>query len=307
MRIGARLAADPRCDVALDITGRVDDKAAYDKLARKRKRKSCPRTPRMRRRASPSPPPSLSFPNALQELFVACLEIFKGPGTVPTPHDVLPLHRILDDMKPEDVGLSSDLPFFDPESTISEAAPRVSYTTIHKCRNFSLCILFLPSGGVIPLHNHPGMTVLSKLLLGSVHVRSYDWIVPCDLSNLCLIPGSSNARPARAKMNGQITAPCKSSVLYPTTGGNIHEFKAVTPCAILDVIGPPYSQQDGRDCSYYRVVPSPEFLADGRLDVEDKDGHAAEGYGWLEEIEVAEEHLMDWIEYLGPQVMGMGC
>ncbi|KAI4381604.1 hypothetical protein MLD38_007664 [Melastoma candidum] len=295
MRIGARLAADPVCDVAAYICS--------NKVVRKRKRCSG----RMRRGAPPPPPRSSSFPNALQDLFVACREIFKGPGTVPTPHDVLALRSILDDMRPEDVGLSDDLPFFDPKSTTSETSPRVSYTTIYECGNFSLCIFFLPSGGVIPLHNHPGMTVFSKLLLGSMHVRSYDWINPCDPSTPCAITRSSNAKPARVKMNGIITAPCKSSVLYPTTGGNIHEFKAVTPCAILDVIGPPYSQQDGRDCSYYRVVPSPEFLADGRLDVEDKDGHAAEGYGWLEEIEVAEEHLMDWIEYLGPQVMGMGC
>ncbi|KAG4927570.1 hypothetical protein GLYMA_19G115600v4 [Glycine max] len=239
--------------------------------------------------------PELSVSKTLHQLFDSCREAFKGPGTVPSPQDVKRLTHILDNMKPEDVGLSRDLQFFKPGNIVKENQ-RVTYTTVYKCDNFSLCIFFIPEGGVIPLHNHPDMTVFSKLLLGLMHIKSYDWVEP-EASDDNMLQPQSQLRLARLKVDKVFTSSCGTSVLYPTTGGNIHEFTAITPCAVLDVIGPPYSKEDGRDCSYYRDHPYTCFPNE-RIIGEAKEEN--DSYTWLEEIEMPENSEMNGVEYLGP-------
>lgn len=46
-------------------------------------------------------------------------------------------------------------------------------------------------------------------------------------------------------------APCKASVLFPTSGGNMHTLTAATPCALLDVLAPPYAEDLGRPSTYF--------------------------------------------------------
>ncbi|KAJ8763212.1 hypothetical protein K2173_025597 [Erythroxylum novogranatense] len=228
-----------------------------------------------------------AVPNVLQELYASSRDIFKGPGTVPSLNDVKRLCQILDNMKPEDVGLTSKLPFFNPK-TAFKGTPRVSCTTIYKSDNFSLCMFFLPANGVIPLHNHPGMTVFSKLLVGTMHIKSYDWVDPLT-GNEPIEP--SKLRLAKLIANEEFTAPCSSSVLYPTMGGNIHQCRAITPCAFLDVLGPPYSKEDGRDCSYYKDFPYHAYTNGGMRLAEQE----ASSYGWLEEIDMPDNSDMDVI------------
>ncbi|KAI3993861.1 hypothetical protein MKX01_002874 [Papaver californicum] len=241
--------------------------------------------------------PAMSM--SLQKLFTACKQVFKGPGTIPNSLQVQNLSDILNNMNPEDLGLSTDLLLF-KSGGVATGTPSITYTTICKTQNFSMCLFFLPPSAVIPLHNHPEMTVFSKLLLGSMHIKSYDWV---DSGS----PSSSQLRLAKLKADKVFTAPCNTSVLYPTSGGNIHAFTALTPCALLDVIGPPYSKEDGRDCSYYRDFPCSVSIALGRKNWWNMSSEPSleenNAYGLLEEIKMPKDLKMEGIEYLGPQII----
>jgi len=148
-------------------------------------------------------------------------------------------------------------------------------------------VFCFPAGATLPLHDHPEMVVLSKLLYGSVRVRSYDWVAapPCSAVRKCALPilpsspaiahwsrssfvaplGLTRRRAAAGGLARVVAAdevrraPCEASVLFPRSGGNLHAFTAVTPCAILDVLTPPYSEERGRPSTYFSDVLIPSL------------------------------------------------
>ncbi|XP_054803368.1 plant cysteine oxidase 2-like isoform X1 [Prosopis cineraria] len=239
----------------------------------------------------------------VQKLFKTCKEVFAsgGTGIVPPPQDIEKLRSVLDAITPEDVGLKPDMPYF--RTTAAQRIPRITYLHIYECPNFSMGIFCLPPSGVIPLHNHPGMTVFSKLLFGTMHIKSYDWVVdlppqtPASLEPTEI--QSSEVRLAKVKVDADFTAPCSPSILYPAEGGNMHCFTAVTACAVLDVLGPPYSDPDGRHCTYYLNYPFSNFSVDGMSLAEEEKGT----HEWLQEREKPEDLEVVGTMYGGPKIV----
>ncbi|KAK7266330.1 hypothetical protein RIF29_18973 [Crotalaria pallida] len=247
---------------------------------------------------------SKKMTSPFQKLFETCKDVFAsgGAGIVPPPPDIERLQSVLDGIKPEDVGLRPDMPYF--VTNTGQRIPRITYLHIYGCEKFSMGIFCLPPSGVIPLHNHPQMTVFSKLLFGTMHIKSYDWVVdlPADSSTVVKQPSESltpETRLAKIKVDADFTAPCNPSILYPNDGGNLHCFTAVTACAVLDVLGPPYSDPDGRHCSYYLNYPFSRFPVDGTNIPEEE----RKDYEWLQEREEPNDVQVLGKMYSGPQIV----
>uniref|UniRef100_A0A6N2LGV7 cysteine dioxygenase n=1 Tax=Salix viminalis TaxID=40686 RepID=A0A6N2LGV7_SALVM len=163
---------------------------------------------------------------------------------------------------------------------------------------FWMCIFCFPTSSVIPLHDHPSMTVFSKVLYGSLHVKAYDWVEPaCYSKNKG--PGYPTVRLAKLTVDKILTAPCETSVLYPKRGGNLHCFTAVSPCAVLDILTPPYRENAGRKCTYYHDYPFTTFSRGNGAEIDDEkiDEHA-----WLAEIDTPDDLYMRQGDYTGPAV-----
>ncbi|TKY65206.1 Plant cysteine oxidase 2 [Spatholobus suberectus] len=238
-----------------------------------------------------------------QKLFQTCNQVFAstGPGVVPSPQHIEMLRSVLGAIKQEDVGLKPEMPYF--TSNNPRRTPKITYLHIYNCDQFSMGIFCLPPSGVIPLHNHPGMTVFSKLLFGTMHIQSYDWVVDLPPHMPTIVKPSETQTPdmrlAKVKVDADFSAPCDPSILYPAEGGNMHCFTAVTACAVLDVLGPPYSDPDGRHCTYYHNFPFSNSSVDG-ISIPEEERKA---YEWLQEKEKPKNYQVVGKMYSGPKIV----
>jgi hypothetical protein len=133
----------------------------------------------------------------------------------------------------------------------------VTYLHILEAGRISLGVFLLPAGTVLPLHSHPGMTVLSRVLFGALRVRAYDWAEPAAARGTAahrLQSAAGWARRAKLHRAGELQAGDAPAALFPESGGNLHELAALEDCAVLDLLSPPYAPDEGRDCGYYEVL-----------------------------------------------------
>uniref|UniRef100_A0A8C6TL42 2-aminoethanethiol (cysteamine) dioxygenase a n=1 Tax=Neogobius melanostomus TaxID=47308 RepID=A0A8C6TL42_9GOBI len=162
--------------------------------------------------------------------------------------------------------------------------PPVTYMHICETPVFSMGVFLLRSGASIPLHDHPGMNGMLKVLYGKVSVRCFDKLDSEDVPSLCrsMLRCVSEYSPS--------STPC----LLTPQRDNLHQIQALGgPAAFLDILAPPYDPDNNRDCHYYRVLQPSATSSEAPERPEET---------WLLEIPQPEEFWCGGQVYSGPPV-----
>lgn len=201
----------------------------------------------------------------------------------PSSSTLWKLCRLMDSIAPYDLGLDEQthclLPSFrennseqircEPSSpSVGGHSPKgIACYPIYECPEFTAAIFMLEKGSTIPLHDHPGMTVVSKLVYGEIAVRAFDPIgnAPVGLFGRLSVDDriKANSGVDRNKPSQQcdeefpfaVSSSCR--VFYPNRA-NLHEFTALSNSAILDILAPSYDPVS-RPCTYFRELDEDEI------------------------------------------------
>lgn len=250
-----------------------------------------------------SPGMDTSPPSRLQEAFDYAKSCVKHEGAL-SAESVSKLRKLIGSVPLEELGFSSELLKVSSLNGAGARAPLpkwsdsksscITYLHIYEDEDLTMGIFCFPPNATIPLHNHPEMTVVSRLLFGTLRVKSFDWAEDGPE------PGVSTGAVAKLVSDDTLSAPSEPFVLYPDEG-NIHSFTAKTPCAVLDVLSPPYAPEFGRDCTYYEELELNELELQKAKDSNDCTNDSTR-YVYLKEYEPPSDFEVTRGRYVGRQV-----
>lgn len=121
----------------------------------------------------------------------------------------------------------------------------VFYMKLYEDSIISVGIFIIKSHQRIPLHDHPRMFGLIKVLDGQGHLNAYN----------VQLEKNPNELLCTKQISTSIDSQSETAVIYPDKS-NIHEIYASQDhhCAFLDILSPPYSNEN--DCTCYIAIPS---------------------------------------------------
>ncbi|XP_042857228.1 2-aminoethanethiol dioxygenase-like [Penaeus japonicus] len=206
------------------------------------------------------------------------------------------LYNILNTIKAEDINLDpsllQDRGTFNPSR---DGAP-VTYMQLYEDSDVTICVFILKKGVRLPMHDHPGMHGLLKVLHGTVAVQSYSFIANMCMDGVPVNQSLSGIFPAKKHESVTISASDPACRLFPEKQ-NVHEIYSLDgPAAFLDILSPPYGTDERlgieRDCHYYQELDgsfAPPQVPEGRL-------------VWLVNVPSPTDFWCDQADYKGPPI-----
>ena len=117
----------------------------------------------------------------------------------------------------------------------------------------------LRRGQSMPLHDHPSMTVICRVLFGSIRIRTLIW--------------ADRATSSARDLGEQVLGASHEPLVVQPEPGTLHAIEAIEDCAFLDLFSPYYD--DDRECSYFAIATgqgSSSLVSLLRVDPEHSEG-----------------------------------
>ncbi|XP_002736565.1 2-aminoethanethiol dioxygenase-like [Saccoglossus kowalevskii] len=184
-------------------------------------------------------------------------------------------------------------------ASVSSGLAPVTYMHIWEDEYFTVGIFLLKHGCKIPLHDHPNMCGILKVLYGDIRVRYYDRLDESSLLSKGIDRPAFNFGVKQhlipTRYDGEVFLDSQTGVFeLGSTAGNFHDIHAIEgPAAFLDILAPPYDPPQ-RDCTYFSECT--ELVA------KEQGTGAEEDFRWLRPIQQPSDFWCDYEEYPGPEV-----
>jgi len=156
-----------------------------------------------------------------------------------------------------------------PTPQIARTMNDVYYWKLWESDYIDIGIFFMPMKSTIPLHNHPGMSVVTRVLYGAASVTSYDILSDTELQTLeagseivyedatftsdAINPEVGSVSWARVSREGKFGQ--ETTTWLDPRRFNLHNIQASSDigCALLDIMVPPYDNAN-RDCHHFKIL-----------------------------------------------------
>lgn len=191
------------------------------------------------------------------------LKTFESANQSTMSINLAALKQLTDQLIYRDLHIKKEELFNDENYQSPDRAP-CTFMHIFENDSVSMSVFIMRSGYTMPLHDHPCMHGLLKVLHGQLKIQSYTKKMSAN------DPKQNLREVVVSEENWKICTPNTECAVLTPRERNYHEITAVGGvAAFFDILAPPYGS---RRCTFYEVVPDSLITTFERT----KDGLSAE-------------------------------